>query len=75
VWMAMILGGVGSLRGCVAGAAVLVLILEGTRFVRDLVPGVLAVQMASVRLALVGLLLVLFVLYRPQGIFGNAARQ
>jgi branched-chain amino acid transport system permease protein len=75
VWMAMILGGVGTLRGSVAGAAILVLILEGTRFVRDLVPGVLAVEMASVRLALVGLLLVLFVLFRPQGLFGNPARQ
>jgi branched-chain amino acid transport system permease protein len=75
VWMAMVLGGVGSLRGSVAGAAVLVLILEGTRFARDLLPGVLAVEMASVRLALVGLLLILFVLYRPQGLFGNATRQ
>jgi branched-chain amino acid transport system permease protein len=73
--MAMILGGVGSLRGALTGAAVLVLILEGTRFVRDVFPGVLAVEMASVRLALVGLLLVLFVLYRPQGVFGNASRQ
>jgi branched-chain amino acid transport system permease protein len=75
VWMAMVLGGVGSLRGSVAGAAVLVLILEGTRFLRDVLPGVLAVEMASVRLALVGLLLILFVLYRPQGVFGNRARQ
>jgi len=75
VWMAMILGGVGSLRGALAGAGVLVLILEGTRFVRDLFPGILAVQMASVRLALVGLLLVLFVLYRPHGLFGNPTRQ
>ncbi|HEY0294446.1 MAG TPA: branched-chain amino acid ABC transporter permease [Bordetella sp.] len=74
VWMAMILGGLGSLRGALAGAGVLVLILEGTRFVRDLVPGVGAVQMASVRLALVGLLLVVFVLFRPQGAFGNPAR-
>ena len=75
VWMAMVLGGVGSLRGSVAGAAVLVLILEGTRFLRDFLPGALAVEMASVRLALVGLLLIVFVLYRPQGIFGNRARQ
>lgn len=74
VWMAMVLGGVGSLRGALAGAAVLVLILEGTRFVRDFVPTVLAVEMASVRLALVGLLLMVFVLYRPQGAFGNPAR-
>lgn len=75
IWMAMILGGVGSLRGSIAGAAVLVVILEGTRFLRDALPQVPAVEMASIRLAMVGLLLVLFVLYRPQGVFGNPARQ
>jgi len=75
VWMAMILGGVGTLRGSLVGAAVLVLILEGTRFVRDLVPGVAEVEMASVRLALVGILLVVFMLFRPQGLFGSAGRQ
>jgi branched-chain amino acid transport system permease protein len=75
IWMAMILGGIGSLPGSLAGAVVLVLILEGTRFIRDVLPGVAAVQMASVRLMSVGLLLVLFVLYRPQGVFGSLARR
>ncbi|MBI2735018.1 MAG: branched-chain amino acid ABC transporter permease [Rhodospirillales bacterium] len=75
VWMAMILGGVGSLRGSLVGAAVLVVILEGTRFVRDLVPGVAEVEMASVRLALVGILLVVFMLFRPQGLLGSPGRQ
>ena len=46
-------------------------ILEGSRFIRDLVPGVMEVEMASIRLALVGLGLVLFVLYRPQGVMGD----
>jgi branched-chain amino acid transport system permease protein len=75
VWMAMILGGVGTLRGSLVGSMVLVIILEGTRFLRDLLPGVLAIEMASIRLALVGLLLVGFVLYRPHGLFGNPKRQ
>lgn len=75
IWMAMILGGVGSLRGSLAGAAILVLVLEGTRFIRDFLPGVADVQMASVRLALVGLLLIGFVLHRPQGLFGSMARR
>jgi branched-chain amino acid transport system permease protein len=51
------------------------LLLEGTRFVRDLLPGVLAVEMASVRLMLIGLLLIVFVIYRPYGVFGNPSRQ
>jgi branched-chain amino acid transport system permease protein len=71
VWMAMILGGVGKISGALVGTAILMIILEGSRFVRDLVPGVLEVEMASIRLALVGLGLILFVLYRPQGVMGD----
>jgi len=51
------------------------MVLEGTRFIRDFLPVVPDVQMASVRLALVGLLLIGFVLYRPQGLFGSMARR
>ncbi|SLN64332.1 branched-chain amino acid ABC transporter permease [Oceanibacterium hippocampi] len=68
VWMAMILGGAGSISGSLVGAGVLIGILEGSRVVRDLLPNVMQVEMASLRLALVGLLLVLFVLYRPNGL-------
>ena len=74
VWMAMILGGVGSLPGSFLGAAVLVTLLEGTRFIRDLLPGVMEVQMASVRIFLIGVGLVAFVLLRPQGIMGSRVR-
>lgn len=75
VWTALILGGVSSLRGCLIGALVLVSILEGTRFIRDIFPDFLVVEMASIRLALVGILMISFVLYRPHGLFGNPARR
>ena len=71
VWIAMIIGGTGRTGGAVAGSLLLLIFLEGSRFARDLVPGVSEVQMASVRLALVGLALILFTLYRPQGIMGS----
>lgn len=71
VWAAMILGGVGSLSGSILGAFILVGLLEGSRFIRDLAPGVMEVEMASVRLAIVGIGLILFVLFRPQGIVGR----
>lgn len=74
VWMSIILGGVGSVRGALAGTLLLVAFLEGSRFIRDLFPGVAEVQMASVRLAVVGLALILFVMFRPQGIFGRTRR-
>jgi branched-chain amino acid transport system permease protein len=70
VWIAMIIGGTGRTTGAVAGSLLLLVFLEGSRFARDFVPGVSEVQMASVRLALVGLALILFTLYRPQGIMG-----
>ena len=71
VWIAMIIGGTGRTTGAVAGSLLLLVFLEGSRFARDWVPGVSEVQMASVRLALVGLGLILFTLYRPQGMMGS----
>lgn len=74
VWMSIILGGIGSLRGALAGTLLLVAFLEGSRFIRDIFPGIAEVQMASVRLALVGLAIIVFVLWRPQGLFGQTPR-
>ena len=71
IWMAVIMGGAGRIGGALAGAALLTLFLEGTRFLRALIPFVSEVQMASLRLAIIGLLLILFTLYRPQGLLGR----
>ena len=38
---------------------------------RDFVGGISEVQMASVRIGVIGLALICVVLYRPQGLFGN----
>lgn len=70
VWMAMIMGGVGRLRGAVAGAFLLLLVLEGSRAARDLFPGIPEVAMSSVRLAVIGAALILFIRFRPQGLWG-----
>lgn len=75
IWMAMILGGVGRVSGALVGTFVLVLFLEGSRFLRDVVPGVSEVEMASLRLFVVGIALVLLVLYRPQGIMGDFSKR
>jgi len=71
VWMAVIMGGAGRVGGAIAGAALLTVFLEGSRFLRDVVPFVSEVQMASLRVAVVGLLLILFTLFRPQGLLGR----
>ncbi len=75
IWVAMVLGGAGKVSGAAIGTAALVVFLEGSRFLRDLLPGVSAVEMASVRLGVVGLLLVLLMLYRPGGIMGDYTRR
>ena len=41
--MAMIIGGAGRLSGAVVGTGILIALLEGSRFLRDFVPGVAAV--------------------------------
>ncbi len=74
VWMGLIMGGAGSVRGALFGSLALIVVLEGSRFVKDWVPGVSEVGMASLRLAAVGLALILITLYRPQGMFGGKAR-
>jgi branched-chain amino acid transport system permease protein len=75
VWMAIIMGGVGRISGAVVGTVLLMLFLEGSRFLRDIVPFISAVDMASVRIGAVGLALVLFTLYRPQGLMGDYTRR
>lgn len=71
VWVAIILGGAGTISGAIAGTLALILFLEGSRFLRDFIPGVSEVEMASVRLFAVGLALVLLIAYRPGGIMGD----
>lgn len=75
VWMAIIMGGVGRISGAVVGALLLMLFLEGSRFLRDVVPFISAVDMASVRIGAVGLALVLFTMFRPQGLMGDYTRR
>ncbi|MGO4404980.1 branched-chain amino acid ABC transporter permease [Bosea sp. RAF48] len=75
VWMAIIMGGVGRVSGAVIGSVILMAFLEGSRFIRDIVPGISEVDMASVRIGLVGLLLILFIIYRPQGLMGDYTKR
>jgi len=72
VWVGMLIGGAGSDRGVIAGLALLLGFRAGTRFLNDQIPFITPDQFASIRLALVGLLLMVIIRYRPEGIWGNA---
>lgn len=72
VWIGMLIGGAGSDRGVLGGLALIMGFQLFTRFLNDLLPFVTQDQFASVRLVLVGLLLMLVIKYRPEGIWGNA---
>jgi branched-chain amino acid transport system permease protein len=79
VWTVMILGGAGTIRGPIAGALVFWVILLGAEgLLREgiqsgVIPDWLLTsqQLGAVRFALVGLLLMLLMIWRPQGIFGK----
>lgn len=62
----VIVGGLGNFRGPIAGAALLILLPEALRFLQ--LPDA---QAANLRLLIYGLLLVLFMHFRPQGIAGR----
>ena len=74
-WMAIIIGGVGRISGALIGTAILMLFLEGSRFLRDIIPGIPEVEMASIRIGVIGIGLILFVTYRPQGLMGDYTRR
>ena len=69
VWIAVIVGGSGNNRGVLMGALILMGLLEGTRFLKDLVPAISGVRLAALRLMFVGVLLIVFMMFRPEGLW------
>jgi branched-chain amino acid transport system permease protein len=64
----LVLGGLASYGGVAVGAVVLWTLLEGMRFVE--LP-ITEERTAALRFALVGLVLILLMAFRPQGLFGK----
>jgi ABC-type branched-subunit amino acid transport system permease subunit len=65
--MAVIAGGRGAHQGAIWGAAVVMVLLEGSRFLKDVIPGVDSDQLAAIRIIIIGVGLLLLLIYRPQG--------
>jgi branched-chain amino acid transport system permease protein len=64
----LVLGGLANYWGVMVGAVIFWAIVEGTRFI-DI--GLDEVDLAAVRFAIAGLILILVMVFRPQGIFGK----
>jgi branched-chain amino acid transport system permease protein len=74
IWMAMIIGGSGSNRGVILGSVILVLFLEGSRFLKDVLPAEYLfsdARMAAFRFMMIGLALTIIPIYWPRGLWGR----
>ena len=72
IWAAVIIGGAGSYGGAILGASVIVGLRQITRFIPGDVP--FGDQLSYIRLMVVGLVLILVLYYRPEGLLGDAER-
>ncbi|PTD93724.1 branched-chain amino acid ABC transporter permease [archaeon SCG-AAA382B04] len=65
-WIIVVLGGSANNKGSLVGAIIFVAFFESTRFLP-----LGDVRVGSLRMIIIGLLLILLMLFRPQGILGN----
>jgi len=71
IWVMLIAGGSGNNKGAVLGAFVIWGIWVGTKFMTDLLPYTLKARAPYIRFLLIGILLEVILLYRPQGLLGE----
>ncbi len=67
MWAMIIVGGRGNFMGAIAGAVVIQLFNVSTRFLGNYVP-LGSDSMAALRMTIIGVLIILFLLYRPEGL-------
>jgi len=72
--LALTAGGTGNMGGAVIGAVLVVVLTEGTRFMGQFLTALSPVQIASLREGLIGMLLIVVLHWRPQGIFAERAK-
>jgi branched-chain amino acid transport system permease protein len=70
-FMAVIAGGRGSNVGLLLGAGTIMALIEGTRFLKDAISFFDSTRLAAVRLALIGVGIIVLLIYRPQGLIAE----
>jgi len=70
--LALTAGGTGNNVGAVLGAALVIFLMEGTRFATGWLGGLAPVQVAALREALIGAALLVVLRVRPRGLLPEA---
>jgi branched-chain amino acid transport system permease protein len=66
-FMAVIAGGRGAHLGTILGAAVVMLLLEGSRFLKDAIPRLDSDQLSAIRIIIIGVGLIALLVWKPGG--------
>jgi len=74
IWVMLMAGGSGNNKGAILGAYVIWGIWVGTKFVTDFLPYTLQSRAPYIRFLIIGILLEIILLYRPQGLMGEEKR-
>lgn len=74
VFFALILGGRGNNWGALVGTILVMVLVEGTRFAAQEIPGLSAVQVGALRTLIIGVGLVAVMQWKPRGIFPEPKR-
>jgi len=71
IWVMLMAGGSGNNKGAILGAYVIWGIWIGTKFMTDFLPYTLKARAPYIRFLLIGILLEIILIYRPQGLLGE----
>ena len=71
IWVMLMVGGSGNNKGAILGAYVIWGIWTGTKFMTDLLPFTMKARAPYIRFLLIGILLEIILIYRPQGLLGE----
>ncbi|GAB5376398.1 MAG: branched-chain amino acid ABC transporter permease [Acuticoccus sp.] len=71
IFLSLTAGGTGNTAGAVLGAVLVVTVLEGSRFLEGMIPGLHGAQGAALREMVIGSALILIMRLRPEGLLAE----
>jgi branched-chain amino acid transport system permease protein len=71
IWVMLIAGGSGNNKGAILGAYVIWGVWIGTQLLTDYLPYTLKARAPYIRFLIIGVILEIILIYRPQGLWGE----